>query len=220
MLGFARYRRAAIVMIAALLVSALGVSAHASPLLTIQLGGVDIAYDGTNIYNGGPDAGDPLTTVAFVVDGSMVGSVLTSEIALDVLIPDVTNIPDTGGMVSSAAGGTFDLLLPGGDFLALDMGSAMITYVNISNVVEFVFAGSIATVDGQALPYGLEIGESVTISFSTPINDGSLVTSGGTVDAFTATGTGEVRGTLIPEPATLSLTLLSSLALLGACRRR
>ncbi|REK18341.1 MAG: PEP-CTERM sorting domain-containing protein [Planctomycetota bacterium] len=199
---------------------ALAVPAAArAEMLEIQLGGVDIGYDGTNIFDAGAGDPDPLNSVAFLVDGVQVGSVLTSDITLDLFIPDVLDIADTGDVVVSGAGGFFDIGLPGADFLDLDLDAATITYVDLTTV-QFAYAGSVAAIDGQSLPFGLEIGDPVSISFSTQIDPGTLVTAGGFVEEFTAFGTGEVRGILVPEPASVVLGGLGGLALLGLIWRR
>lgn len=205
-------------VVAALLV--LTSATFAGTILEIQLGGVDIGYDGTDIVDADPGNADPdpLTTVTFVVDGSLVGSVLIADISLDMLLPSVLDIDKSGDTVLSASGGIFNLGLPGGDYLDLNLGEATITYVDIANTVQFAFGGSVAAIDGQSLPFGLTIGDPVSISFSTQVNPGSLSSGEVNVEGFTSSGTGEIRG-LVPEPTSLALLAIAGL-MVGMIRRR
>ncbi|REK18340.1 MAG: PEP-CTERM sorting domain-containing protein [Planctomycetota bacterium] len=198
------------------------IAAFAAPsaqatLLEIELGGVNIGFDGDDIFDDGAFDPDTLNSVAFLVDGSMVGSVLTTDITLDLFIPDVPAIADTGAIVVSAPGGFFNLGLPGADFLDLDLGAATVTYIDLTTV-QFSFGGSVAAIAGQSLPFGLVIGEPVSVSFSTQILPGTLVTAGGFVEEFSASGTGEIRG--VPEPASIVLAAAGAFALAGIVWRR
>lgn len=223
-----RNRRSFALFVAKRMVAVVGIIAvmTAAPLwshastIEIQLGGVDIRYDGANIFDYDPGSSDPdpLTTVTFLVDNVMVGSVLTSDITLEMFIPNVLNIDDTGDTVVSGSGGVFNLGLPAADFLSLELDEATITYADISGIVQFAFGGSIAGLVSQSLPFGLTIEEPISVSFSTQINAGSLVTSGGTVDQFTASGTGEIVG--VPEPSTVILAALGVLGLGFFCWRK
>jgi hypothetical protein len=201
--------------------------------LEIQLGGVDIVFDGTDIDDAGspvfgtedPADADPLDTVTFKEDGTPVGTLLgpplgTDPISVDIHIPGVPPIPVAGGTVTTSGipPGTFDLLtkaVASAIGLALDLDEVDITYVPISSSMSFVFAGSVAAIDSQDLPFGLEIGSPVTVTLSTQTD--SVTTFGGFVESFTASGTGEIRGILVPEPSTL---VLAALALLAHGRRR
>lgn len=193
-----------------------------APLLEIQMSGVNIGYDGSSIFDQDPGSSDPdpLSTVSFLLDGTSTGSVLTSDIFLDLSIPDVLNINPIGGTVLSGTGGLFDLTMPGGDFVSLILGPASVTYVD-AGFVEFAFVGSVAQLVAQSLPYGLELDDPVSVSFSTQIIPGSLSTST-FVDSFTASGTGEIRSevpsVVVPEPSSLALVSVAFM-LLAACRR-
>ena len=194
-------------------------------LLAIEFTGLDLQYDGTNIFDAGGDAGgdgspdtaDELFTMTFMIDGALVGT-LDSDIYADVWIPDV-EIPAAGGGVASVGGGFFDLLTnPAAPYfgasLPLDGFEVLYTGGEIA-----VFGTGVATAAFNDLPFGAEFveGSEVSISFSTQINnlndDGEVVTS------FDASGTGEARGPQIPEPTTL-LSLVAGLAALTLAARR
>ena len=206
-------RRFAGLLVGAVILVGLTQLASASLILQIQMGGVDIRYDGTNIVSVGAPTPDPLTNATFLVDHVLVGAD-TSGVTLGLSIPGVSNLPVSGGQVSSAANGSLDLDLGGGQFLSLTLDSATVSYIPVFSTVYFVFVGSAATIDGQQLPYGLTLGDPVSVSFSTQMM-APITQSGGFVSSFLAAGTGEIQG--VPEPATLSLLALGGLAML---RRR
>lgn len=205
--------------------SVLGAQA-AQGAIMIQLAGLDIGYNGSTIVDQSPNGAnpDPLTYANFIDDSTntTIGSV-TSNLTLNLSIPGVLNIPVAGGSVFSSTGGTFDLDFGGGDFLSLSLGSAGITYQKIVAgplQFKFVFAGAVASIVGQHLPFQAVIGDPISVSFSTQINPGSIHDNGSYLTAFTASGTGEVRSdqySYVPEPATIGLLALGGLALI---RRR
>jgi len=188
--------------------------------IEIQFSGLDMVYDGSNIYDaGGYNQGDvdPLTTVTYLVDGSLSGTQV-ANIDVDFRFGPITGISATtaGTVNTGSSSGTFELLVPGGN-LALDLDDVSVTYFPLG-FADFVFAGSLAAVSGQNLPYGLIIGDDVSVSFSAQINtisdDGTYITD------FTASGTGEVSGPQVPEPSTLALLCMGALGLLACARRR
>jgi hypothetical protein len=195
----------------------------AAASLEIQFLGLDITYDGSTLTTiGDPNPGDPdpLSAVSLYVDGSLAGPNLNAP-ADDIsalLSISVTAISDTGGVGVFAAPGSFDLGLNSGG-LNLTLTQATVQYLPTGSV-EFVFAGAFATIDGQDLPYGLVIGEPVTLSFSAQIDDGSLASSDGYLTGFTASGTGEVQGTVVPIPATVWLFGSGLLGLVRIARRK
>lgn len=184
--------------------------------IQIQLGGVDIGYDGSQIEDADVNGNDPdpLTNATFVAGGST-QYVDMSGVTLDFDIPDLFNIPVGGGQVLSAAGGNFDLQLGGGEHLTLTLQEAQVSYTSFFGTIDFVFAGSAANINSQNLPAGLTVGEPVSVSFSTRVTPGSVTDDGTYLTAFEASGTGEIQA--IPEPASLSLLALGAVALL---RRR
>jgi len=216
-------------------------------LIQIQLGGVDLRYDGTNIFDGGTSSPDPLTNATFLVDGVKPGED-TADVTLDLMIPGVTNIPVGGGQVISTAGGSLDLDLGDGEYLSLaldtavvtyipvtstmdlDLGdgeylslaldTAVVTYIPVTSTIQYVFVGSTASSTGENLPYLISIEDPISVSFSTQIME-AVSHSGGFLTAFKTAGTGEIQGfgVGIPEPATLSLLALGGLALIRRRRR-
>jgi hypothetical protein len=182
---------------------------------------MNVSYDGSTITEvGNPD---PLSSLVFLIDGVQVGPVLTSGIAMDLSIPGVSNLPVGGGTVTSAAGGTFGLTLPGSDSLDLQLGAAEVVFASITGTfqLQFVLGASDANAISQSLPVDGLFGEDISFSFSTQVKGGSLTQNdAGFVTGFLANGTGEVAGNLVPEPATVALLISGLLACLAFIRRR
>lgn len=212
----------------------LGTTPAVAVPLEIQFTGVNLSYAGGIITDAGSAAGgsgdpanaDPLDTMQFKVNGVLQGSVLTSDISLDVFIPDVIGLSDVGPstvVTTPGNAGYFDLLIgttpSATQFLRLDTSAVTISYINTSSTVQFVFGGAVAAIDAQNLPFGLQITDPITVSFSTQVDLGSKTESMGIVTSFTASGTGEVMGTYVPEPTSC---LLATMGLVASCvfRRR
>jgi hypothetical protein len=207
-------------ILAASLLLALVAQPASAAYIQIQLGGLDLQYDGSSIYDSGTADPAPLTNATFLSDGVALGPADTSDVTLDLQIPGVLNIPAAGGSVTSASGGNLYLDLGDGEFLSLTLDVANVNYVPLTSTVQFVFAGSAASIDGQQLPYGITLGEPVSVSFSTQLIEPAsyVVTQDGSfVGSFDAQGTGEIHA--VPEPATLGLLGLGGLAILRRRRR-
>jgi hypothetical protein len=69
------------------------------------------------------------------------------------------------------------------------------------------------------LPYGLVMGTPVEVSFSANVAEGTYSDDGTYITGFSASGTGEMTGPLIPEPASLAMALAGVVGLFS-CRRR
>jgi len=215
------------------LVAFIGVGQAAGSTIEIQLAGLDIEYDGLTVQDAGgsnpADAGssvsvdaDSLDTVNYLVDGELVGSFnrFDSSLYADFEFVPVEDIPVDGGTIHTGlTSGHFDLLIP--DIgLDLDLNDAWVIYTPVPNTsVAFVFAGSIATISDQNLPLGLVIGDPVQVSFSTQVEPETVThdPQNEYVTGFSASGTGEITGQLIPEPSTL---ILLAIATLGFVVRR
>ncbi|MFB3894246.1 MAG: PEP-CTERM sorting domain-containing protein [Phycisphaerae bacterium] len=206
-------KRVAMMLVGSVVLVALTGAASAT-IMQIQIGGLDLVYDGVKIVDAGGASPDPLTNATFLLDGVNKGAV-TTGVTMDLMIPGVSGIPAAGGQVSSDPGGTLSLTLgSGGDYLTLTLGSAVVSYIPLPGTVQFVFVGSAATIDGQQLPFGLSLGDPVSVSVSSQITQ-PVTQSGGIVTGFETAGTGEIQG--VPEPGTIALLALGALA---ALRRR
>jgi hypothetical protein len=186
--------------------------------ISIEIAGLNVSYDGADIKTTG--GVDPLNAVTFELDNVSAGPVLTGSISADLLVPSVLNIDKNGDSVISGAGGFLNLAFPSGDFLDLDLDPATVQYLNLGpGIFHFVFVGTAADTSGQSLPYGLVIGDTVSVALAmtisgTPANNGTDLTS------FTASGTGTIEGAAVPEPTTLAVLALAAVGLAGYTQRR
>ncbi|QDU56073.1 hypothetical protein [Aeoliella mucimassa] len=186
--------------------------------ISIQMSGVDATYDGTNYEDADTNGSDPLDTVTVKLDGANVsGSPFTSDIDLDFFIPNLLNIPAAGGTATSDANGTLDIGLPGSEYVSLSLSAVQVEYVKLSNTASFAFAATVADVAGQSLPGGLQLGDSVEVSFTSILD--TLSTDGTYLTSFTASGTGAIKGANVPEPASVVTAGLLGMMLIGGVRR-
>jgi hypothetical protein len=217
--------------------AAILLAATVAPAAQIQIGftGMNLVYDGSNIYDAGSNLGgtlnpanaDPVASADFFIDSVLVGNV-TSNVSVDIHIPDVTNIPSAPNtvynVVTPGNPGIFDLLIgtspSASQYLALDLGEVSISYLDVAGIVQFHFGAAVAEGSSQNLPFGLQIGDPVTLSFSTQIDPGSRTIAGGFVTGFRANGTGEIRGEQIPEPSSIALCVMGAMAIPVLLRRR
>ena len=183
-------------------------------VLQIQFSGLNLTYNAANnslcdstTCNGGAGVqgdSDPLITVSFLVDGNLVGNVLTTNIWADVSTTVAGPIPVGGGMVATN-GGIFDILTNNGSpgwGLALNLADGQLTYNN--GTMSFVGSANVAAIFNQNLPFGLIIGQPIDVAYS--INNLVTTSAGGFLTSATGAGTGEITGqTVVPEPASILL---------------
>ena len=75
--------------------------------------------------------------------------------------------------------------------------------------------------DIQNLPFGLAFSTDDDISFDFLSNSMSnVMDAGGFLTSFAASGSGSVRGVLVPEPVSATMLLMAGLGLVGFGRRR
>ncbi len=210
----------------------------AAELIDIHFTGLDLVYDGTNIYDatsiaggsGRPEDADPLASVLFYVDRELVGT-LSEDIFADVLIRNVPHMSAEGGTVVASGHNRdfgFDLLtsLDGGG-IAINVDDFEVYYRGNEIAIA---ASAVATgLRGQDLPFGLAIDEDDTIAVivsSANLSEFTYNEDRTLATGFHALGTGDLRGTLagepatIPEPSTLVLAVCGLLGLLAFVRLR
>jgi hypothetical protein len=223
-----------------LLVIARPVASQASNL-EIQFSGLDLQmnhagdadgeleiYDATSAIggNGIPLRADPLTTVSFFQEGTLVGT-LSSDIFADVWIDDIGVLLAVGNVVTTGGNNNtfgFDILTSNstpGWGLALNVDEFQIFYTGFE--IAIVGTGLATSVPDQALPFGLVIdpNQQISIVFSSTALTNVVSNGLGFVTQFDASGTGSISGTLVPEPSSLVMGMLAGVALgLAALRRR
>jgi len=220
--------------IVATCVIAIGLAAQAQAAsLEIKILGLDLAYDGSSIHDamsvagglGDPALADPLTSMDFLVDGVSVGT-LTTDIWADIRLA-IEEIPVGGGVVSNSIGGDFgfDLLTSptaslSGIGLALDLDEFTVVYTT-AGMLSISGGGIARGILVQNLPFGLELSTFDDVSFAFSSDSMSSVTDDGTfLTGFDASGSGNVKGVLVPEPASATMLLMAGLGLVGLGRRR
>lgn len=193
--------------------------------IELQLADVDIEYSSAS--GSITDAGatnDELAGVFVFVNGVQQGALTGAGLSLDLEIPGIPAIPATGGTVSSAAGGSISVFTPG-LILDLTLQSTNVTYQPIGSIFDFVFVGTVGSINAQNIPFlpSGGLGEPVSLTLSTQAD--SLNTALGVVTDFAASGTGELEGpftlnpdNVIPEPSSLFVVAIGCLGL--AARRR
>jgi hypothetical protein len=198
--------------------------------VTIDVTGLNVIYDGLDIYDGGSQLGgfqnsaqaDPLTSVTLLVDGIPVrqSDPLTHA---DFAIVGVGPLPAAGGTVTSRFGGFFDLLIGTlGWGIGLEFDVFQIGYDSRAGTISGT--GPAAIVSGQGLPSDVIVGLPIHVSFL--LNSLTDVSTSGTVmTGFTAVGAGRITAAVVPEPASLllvgtGLLVLPRLATLIRGKRR
>lgn len=205
---------------------------HAAQL-TLQFTGLSLAYQGDEfgglIYDsvssagggGDPATATPLVTLSYFVDGNLVG-IQTTDIWADVTI-STEAIADTGDMVTNPLGGIFDILVKNqtpGWGLALDVFSNSWEIVFNNNQLTILGSATAGNIFADDLPFGLAFdpAEPVIVSFSSQMTN--VMSSNGYLTNFSAFGTGEINGTLVPEPGSIAMVGMGLVSVAGYGLRR
>jgi len=209
--------------------------------LRIEITGLNATYDGTDIFdatakagnNGDKSEADPLASIDFFEDDVLVGSLNTSDgdfIYADLLIGNVTGIPKDGGKVTSGGSGFgLDLLQYDADtsttttLLSLDLAPLNVEYsVLAGGSLEISSAAGLAnTINEQNLPFCQEdLDGAKSISFVVFGTDDNVTDDGTHLTGFDMAGTGQIQGTLVPEPSSLLLLAIGGVGILPLRRLR
>jgi hypothetical protein len=207
----------------ALLLGAAAPVAQAATL-EIQFTGLDLFYDGNNVFDNGvhnttrtgnPADADALTSMQFFLDNTLVHSI-NSNVFADIYITNMGAMPSAGGLLTSSGNGnTFGIDLftsnnnPGWG-LAMNIDTMQMFYTG--SRIAISVSGLATSIPVQMLPLGLEFdpSEPLTIVMSSA-NLTGVTNSGGFVTAMHAAGTGNVAGVLVPEPGSMALLAIGFL---------
>ena len=203
----------------------LPVTSASAAAIEIQFQGFDVRYTGTDLVDatsplGGlldPNEADALSSVTFLLDGTVVGS-FTSDVYADLGVFALPNIPAGGGSVTWGPG-VLDVFSPtGGWELGLRLSPLSFLY-NPAGPPALTAHAAVDTIDFQSLPFGLTAGQpmDITLTFGTL---SGLTQSGGFLAGFQASGAGEVNAAAVPEPASIMLLGTGVAALIGRRRLR
>ena len=214
--------------------AALLFAASADAAVRIEFTGMNMVFDGQSLHDAGSSSGgvanpadaDPLVTVDCFLDNTSVGS-LYSDIFLDFSIPGINPFPSAPNSVSvqsvSPESSYFDLLIgspTATQGLLLSIQTVTVTYADIAGIVQFTFAGAVASVDDQNLPFGLQVADPVTVSLSSQVVPGSMNIDGDFIYGFQAFGTGEFDAAAVPAPGAAALLGMSGLVMTRRRRNR
>ena len=201
--------------------------------IDIHFTGLNLVYDvdpvDSNKYNihdaksldgglGLPAEADELTTMVFAVDG-VTQAVLLDDIFADVLIRNVPQL-DAGGDEVTSIGNADDFgfdLLTSLDGWGLALGITEFEVRYWATNLTIAASGVVTSIrEPQDLPGGIVIdeGEEIRIAASSS-NLTQLTSSGGYVTYFESAGTGNIIGTVVPEPSSFVLVGIALAGLLG-----
>lgn len=194
--------------------------------MEIFFSGINIEYDGTDIFDADPDGDttDPVSA-SVSVNGSPVLPMITGARA-DLFIDNIALQTDTT-VSPVGANSYFELSFPDGadgdsdrDFLRLDLVDLTVTYID-GAAKDFVFSASVSNAfsvsDSLPLDAIALLTTPITLSFSAQTSSVAMG-PGNAVASFLASGTGEIRADfdpdtdiVVPEPGTIGLAALAGL---------
>jgi hypothetical protein len=181
--------------------------------LQIQFLGFDFQYgtDGTNGFicsgGGGACAVDTLGLVDFLEGGVSQGSIGSGVSMVSVSFDLVGEMPLSGGSLPVGFG-IFDLDFGGVNFLLIDVSGGTLTYSPGGGGITASLTGSAigGSIFLQNLPFSLQIGDPLTVSFSgSEVAGLGVGADDGFLTSLSVSGTGEVSGESVPEPGTYAL---------------
>lgn len=170
---------------------------------------------------------DSLQALAFEEDDLPLGVLASPPHALsfelNVLgVPNIAMPPlNDSTFVTAPQGGTFKLTINANTALELSLETVEIIYTRISAgsfQANFLFTGTVGSITGQALPFGIVLAEPVSLSFN--VQQDSYSELGGYLKSFAGGGVGAISAQTIPEPSSMLIAGLGSLLAVAAVRAR
>jgi hypothetical protein len=207
----------------------------AFPIHYGTVGGNQDFYDATSVAGGDTSlaTATPMGIVTVSVDGVVENTYSANQVYGDLLVADVGSLNKLGTSYFSGDTGIaglnnrfgFDLLTSSGSLLSMNFNNADISGqykayssgANSGKPILFYLGGPVSSIASQnLLGGGQQIGDDASFSLS-GTNFSNVTTSTSAVTGFTVNVTGSITGTLtlVPEPSSIVLLSMSTLAMAG-----